>query len=198
MRYSNVRISEHPGLSQVVKSNIRSVGDHLLLCNHWTSYNDSSILTTKLWKQNFFTRAEKEPFREINQLWIETLHKRHCTYLKHLSNKIFVIILFLLIVAKLFSLKEFFIIWSSMCMNTIVHDNDIVKCIFYLFIVKLILTLLLSQVHEFYFVGWNTCPLLFIIKAWKLTEKRIWNIVSIKLGLIRLAKIFIIIYNMWF
>lgn len=132
MRFSNVRISEHPGISQVVKSNIRSVGDHLLFCNHWTSYNDSSILTTKLWKQNILTRTEKEPVREINQLWIETLHKRHCTYLKHLSNKIFVIILFLLIVAKLFSSKELFIIWSSMFMNTIAHDN--VKCIFYLFL----------------------------------------------------------------
>ena len=45
----NVRIVEHIGTSPLTKKHVKSknssVADHLLFCNHLTSYDDFSILT---------------------------------------------------------------------------------------------------------------------------------------------------------
>ena len=49
MRHLNVRIDGHIGISPLTKKQVKpknsSVADHLLVCNHSTSYNDFSILT---------------------------------------------------------------------------------------------------------------------------------------------------------
>ena len=49
MTHMNVRIGEDIGISALtgkqVKAKNSSVADHLLLCNHSTSYDDFSILT---------------------------------------------------------------------------------------------------------------------------------------------------------
>ena len=49
MRYLNVRIGEHIGISPLTRKQVKpknsSAADHLLLCNHSASYDDFSILT---------------------------------------------------------------------------------------------------------------------------------------------------------
>ena len=51
MRHLNVRIGEDIGISPLTRKQVKaknsSVADHLLLCNHSTSYNDFSILTSE-------------------------------------------------------------------------------------------------------------------------------------------------------
>ena len=48
MRHLNVRIGEHIGIPPLTRKQVKpknsSVADHLLLCNHSTSYDDFSIL----------------------------------------------------------------------------------------------------------------------------------------------------------
>ena len=49
MRHLNVKIGEHVGISPLTRKQVKpknsSVVDHLLFCNHSTSYDDFSILT---------------------------------------------------------------------------------------------------------------------------------------------------------
>ena len=49
VRYMNVRISEHIGISRFIKKQVKpknsSIADNLLFCNHSASYDDFSILT---------------------------------------------------------------------------------------------------------------------------------------------------------
>ena len=49
IRHLNVRIGEHIGISPLTRKQVKpknsAVADHLLLCNHWASYDDFSILT---------------------------------------------------------------------------------------------------------------------------------------------------------
>ena len=103
MRHLNVTIGEHIGTSPLTKKQVKpknnSVADHLLLCNHSTSYDNFSILM-----------RENKKFLQvfIRKLKIGTLHRHHCTYSTGPSNKIFVRIFFVLIVATLFLLNELF------------------------------------------------------------------------------------------
>ena len=49
IRHLNVRIGEHTGISPLTRKQVKpknsSVANHLLLCNHSSSYDDFSILT---------------------------------------------------------------------------------------------------------------------------------------------------------
>ena len=49
VRNLNIRISQHIGISQITKIQVKpknsSAADHLLFCNHSTSYDDFNILT---------------------------------------------------------------------------------------------------------------------------------------------------------
>ena len=51
MRHLNVRISEHIGISPLIRKQVKpmssSIADHLLPCNHSASYDGFSILTRK-------------------------------------------------------------------------------------------------------------------------------------------------------
>ena len=51
MRHRNVRIGEHIGISSLTRKKVKpkgsAVSDHLLLCNHSTSFEDFSVLTTE-------------------------------------------------------------------------------------------------------------------------------------------------------
>ena len=62
MRHLNVRIGEDIGISPLTRKQVKaknsSVADHLLLCNHLTSYDDLSILTRE---NKVFTRIGRKP-----------------------------------------------------------------------------------------------------------------------------------------
>ena len=62
MRHLNVRIGEDIGISPLTRKHVKakngSVADHLLLCNHLTSYDDLSILTRE---NKVFTRIGRKP-----------------------------------------------------------------------------------------------------------------------------------------
>ena len=116
MRHLNVRIGEHIGISSLTRKQVKpknsSVANHLLLCNHSTSYDKFSILT----------RENKKFLLELKESLLIMRDKpslnRNITsaplyYSTRPSNKIFARILFILIVATLFLLYgPFFIIWS--------------------------------------------------------------------------------------
>ena len=75
-----------------VKPNSNCVGNHLLFCNHSAYYDDSEP-----WEPKAFTRTERVfSWREIDHLWIGTLHWYRCTDSKRPSVMIFVRISFVL------------------------------------------------------------------------------------------------------
>ena len=104
-----------------------SVANHLLFCNHLASYDGFSILTRE--SKNFFLEL-KESLLIMRD---KPLHRHHCTYSTEPSNKIFVRILFVLIVATLFLLNGFFYyLVMCKCTRTTVRVNGTVQFTFFL------------------------------------------------------------------
>ena len=117
MRHLNVRIGigEHIGISPLTKKQVKpensSLADHLLFCNHSASYDDFSILM----------RQNKKFLLELKESLLMTdkpsLNRNITSAPLHLStgpsNKIFVRILFVLIVATLL-LLDFFLLFGHM------------------------------------------------------------------------------------
>ena len=97
VRHLNVRINEHTGTSPLIKKQVKpkssSIANHLLFCNHSASYDNFSILKRE--NKKFLLELKRNLLiMRDNHLWIETLHRHHCTCSIGLSNKIFVRILF--------------------------------------------------------------------------------------------------------
>ena len=63
VRHLNVRTGEHIGISSLTKTQVKpknsSVANHLLFCNHSTSYDNFSILTRE--NKKVLTRTERKP-----------------------------------------------------------------------------------------------------------------------------------------
>ena len=143
MRHLNVRIGEHIGLSPLTRKQVKpknsSVAYHLLLFSHSTSYDNFSILTREnkkflpelkgsLWimrdKLSLNTLHKTFPLKICsvnmtksakNCAVVVTLHRHYCTYSTGPTYKIFIRILFVLIVATLFLLNGLFYYYLVMC-----------------------------------------------------------------------------------
>ena len=132
-RHLNVRIGISPLTKKQVKPNNSSVADHLLFCYHSVFYDDFSILT----RENRFLLELKESLLIMKDK--PSLNRNITSASLYLlagpSNKIFVRILFVLIVATLFLLNGFFYyLVMCKCMSTTVRVNGTLQFTFFLVI----------------------------------------------------------------
>ena len=115
------------------------VADHLILYNHSASYDNFSIVARENKK---FLLEFKESLLIMRNKTSGTLHRHHCTYSAGPNNKIFVRILFVLIVATLFLLNGLFYYFVMFkCMSTTVRVNGTVRFTFFL-IMRLKITII--------------------------------------------------------
>ena len=132
VRHLNVRIGISPLTKKQVKPNDGSVADHLLFCYHSVFYDDFSILT----RENKFLLELKENLLIMKDK--PSLNRNITSASLYLlagpSNKIFVRILFVLIVATLFLMNRFFYLVMCKCMSTTVRVNGTLQFTFFLVI----------------------------------------------------------------
>ena len=133
--HSIIDILYHHLPKKQVKPKNSFVADHLLFCNHSTSYDDFSIPTREnekilleLKERLLIVRDKPSLNRNITS---KTLH-----LFDKASNKIFLRILFVLIVATLYLFNGLFCYFHYLvickCMSTTVHFNDTVQFTFFL------------------------------------------------------------------
>ena len=90
VRYLNVRIGEHIGISPLAKKQVKpknsSTANHLLFCNHSASYENFSILICEN-KKFLLELKESLLITRDKPSLNRTLHQHHFTYLIGPSNK---------------------------------------------------------------------------------------------------------------